>query len=532
MKTKKRYAQIYKALIAASITITAMTPIVAFADINTIIITSAEQFRTIVGFANDDCENNSYILKLFADLEFSDTALDQGNGLAAIPNINPSCAAITIEIDGQGNRISRSALSSNEFRFVSVGSAGNLSLKNVTLSGFGLSDFDGGTLHTDIGALLKLDNVTIENSRLNASGTKTLHGGAILNRGELIISHSTIKDSVATHGGGIANLLGQMTITSSDIRGNEAVLGGGIYTKQTGNFEAITKTIVSDNIAVQGGAIYSNSSGILILESTIESNKGGGVYSKYDPSLDINFEYFSDVIATNSTFSGNTSASNASAIQAINANVTLTHTTITDNTGTSAIDLTRSNPNRSDRIRLNESLLAGNVSIDDSAVEFNCQTADASVIVDIRRGLIGDSRHSHLYGMASECQTRINPGVIVGFSDADLPQFGNTPTQIDDILFPLNDNGCAEKSGAINQARCVKTHALKEQSPALNPTLALSTIASPPFDQRGEPRSIDPNTAQTVPDYGSYEGFIVEIIEQESCYVVPTKNHKVINFCL
>lgn len=146
--------------------------------------------------------------------------------------------------------------------------------KGGTLSVNGLKIFngfsvDGGSLFNNLGTLM-INNSVIYNSSSyydnsnpefkfkNKYNKYTMYsydcsnlglGGAILNRGDLIIISSTLYDNFAHKGGAIADY-GKTTIKNSLICNNTGVHGGAIYTNSSREF-VIENSHFIDNLAIQ-----------------------------------------------------------------------------------------------------------------------------------------------------------------------------------------------------------------------------------------------------------------------------------------
>ena len=170
------------------------------------------------------------------------------------------------------------------FRIFQVHSNASLSLQGVTLTG---------------------GNVT---TMLDGGG---LWGGAIASSGELTVSDSVIRDSVATNGGGaihVSGTSGTALIERTEFIGNRAVGTNG-----------------------SGGALHSRSGTITVTDSTFEKNSAGGNGGAIG-SLSAAF------VITNSTFSGNWVGQSADApggrggaIFNNDGSLNLNHVTITEN---------------------------------------------------------------------------------------------------------------------------------------------------------------------------------------------------------
>ena len=107
-----------------------------------------------------------------------------GYGLTGLPPITS-----TMTIEGNGSTIQR-ANDAPAFRIFAVHSAGDLTLRETTVSGGDVRPFGGG--------------------------------GVLNFRGTLTLTHSTISGNAASYGGGVRNVRGTLTLTHSTISGNSA----------------------------------------------------------------------------------------------------------------------------------------------------------------------------------------------------------------------------------------------------------------------------------------------------------------------
>ena len=146
---------------------------------------------------------------------------------------------LTITGAGQGPTIINGGSDVDRVVDIVSGSA-SVEISSVTIrDGFLALAASGGGGIANAG-MLKLTNSTVVS---HAGGS---FGGAIFNRpgATATITNSTIGESLAVHGGGIANA-GTLTITSSTIANNHGIIvGGGIY--NTGTL-ILKSTIVADN---------------------------------------------------------------------------------------------------------------------------------------------------------------------------------------------------------------------------------------------------------------------------------------------
>ncbi|WP_339612657.1 choice-of-anchor Q domain-containing protein [uncultured Rubinisphaera sp.] len=201
-------------------------------------------------------------------------------------------------------------------------------------NGIDVTILDGG----QIDRLFAIENnATVEISNLTLSG-----GSATVSGGAIYMSSSTVNiDTVAfrnnysgSTGGAISvhSSQGFLTVKNSYFYSNTAEeLGGGIYLNY-GNLD-ISNTVFDSNIALDdGGGIYGWNADVSVADSyftrNVGSNNGGGIH-KIGTNLRITNSTFAQNIAnrgagvytnyvgtviTNSTFSGNTSGTQGSAI--------------------------------------------------------------------------------------------------------------------------------------------------------------------------------------------------------------------------
>lgn len=142
------------------------------------------------------------------------------------------------------------------------------------------------------GGALRLVGLTVRNG--NPAGA---FGGAILNRGTLVLANVTVADSLASAGGGIFNGQGgTLTATDSAIVGNGTGAsgswptgnGGGVASygesvqANTGATVTLVRTTVASNFASIGGGIFNSQSTLLMTNSTLIDNTsfgGAGLYN-------------------------------------------------------------------------------------------------------------------------------------------------------------------------------------------------------------------------------------------------------------
>ena len=218
--------------------------------------------------------NRTFIPKItvFAQKSFSVPLLYErsiGSDDFEIVNLNPETA---VYIDATG-------LSGNRHRHFSVGSAGSLRLKGVTLMG-GLGG-SGGSI-VNYGRLDVRYCNFVGNVASNASGV--VYGGAIANAGYCLVRDSRFANCRA--------------VNTAE---NGRAVGAGIYN---------TGTAVVDRVTMLGGSLSSPSAGAV---------SGGAIFSDGERS---------SLVVANSTICDNTNA-----VQVVQGVAAFVQTTITDNRG-------------------------------------------------------------------------------------------------------------------------------------------------------------------------------------------------------
>lgn len=163
---------------------------------------------------------------------------------AALPDIT---TAITIE--GNGYTIQRNS-GAPDFGVLKVTSAGNLTLKQATISGGVATDGMGGGISNS--GTLSVQDSTITG---NYSGS---YGGGIDTSGAAIIQNSTISgNSTGGFGGGIrAWGYGTLTIQSSTITANSGGIGTGGLWQEWGS-TTVKNSIIANQSSGDDCAIYS-----------------------------------------------------------------------------------------------------------------------------------------------------------------------------------------------------------------------------------------------------------------------------------
>jgi len=166
------------------------------------------------------------------------------NGLPAVTS--------AIVIDGNGSLIRREP-TAPAFRILAVGSNGNLTLQETTVTGGLISTFRGG-------GILNFATLTLTNSTVSGNST-ALDGGGVSNvgsLGSLTLTNSTVSSNDADRDGGGLENSGSLTIANSTVSRNSSRFGGGVLNKGT---LTLANTLITGNSAsLVGSEVYNYTS--------------------------------------------------------------------------------------------------------------------------------------------------------------------------------------------------------------------------------------------------------------------------------
>jgi hypothetical protein len=203
----------------------------------------------------------------------------------------------TVLIDG-GALITLSG--GNVNRLFRVQASGALTLRRLVLTDGNAGANYGGAIYVHTGGTLALEQSTIRNSTANGyaggaiidfQGTVTLTDsviegnqssyGALNSTGTLTLIRTTVRNNVATVGGGGLSVGGVVTIQESLLEGNQAAVGGALYVTEpaevtiTGSHFLLNVADAPVDIEAKGGALISYGD-LRISGSTFEANRAEG----------------------------------------------------------------------------------------------------------------------------------------------------------------------------------------------------------------------------------------------------------------
>jgi len=174
-----------------------------------------------------------------------------------------------ITIEGNGATISHQG-NATAFTLLAVnwqsGTPGDLTLKNLTLDGGGLSST----------GVQNYANLSIKNSVVSGNAAS-----GVWNAGNLTIEKSTISNNTTNDSGGALFNWSNTKVVESTISGNTASSGGGIYNR---GILTIENSTLSGNTANAGGGVFNNAGRLTITNSTISgniANDAGGLLNNF-----------------------------------------------------------------------------------------------------------------------------------------------------------------------------------------------------------------------------------------------------------
>jgi hypothetical protein len=214
---------------------------------------------------------------------------DCGSSLMTMP-VNTNSTNKSVIVDG-GGLVKLSGENLRQIFFV-YGN-GDLTLKNISL--IDGANFDGAALSVSDSTA----RATILNSFLTSNDAGGEFGGAIFNKGTLVVEDSSIgSNSTTQFGGGIFNNNGSVTVRRSTLISNQARDGGAIF--HVGGSLLIEESAIRSNTASNyGGGIHIDIGTATVVNTTFYDNRadgGGGIYMRGD-----------GLTVTNSTFNLNRS---------------------------------------------------------------------------------------------------------------------------------------------------------------------------------------------------------------------------------
>lgn len=152
---------------------------------------------------------------------------------------------------------------------------------SIFLANAGRPGASGGAIANEPDAVLKILESTFD------SNTSETDGGAIANRGDIILGASRfLRNSARGRGGAIHNS-GTLDVDEVTFQKNSAAEGGALYTPVPGRTWVWKSSFVGNQASSRGGAVLS-ASFVQLVSSTVSGNRayaGGGLYGVGEPDV-------------------------------------------------------------------------------------------------------------------------------------------------------------------------------------------------------------------------------------------------------
>ena len=213
---------------------------------------------------------------------------------------------------------------SNLNRIFLVPSSTTIKIYNLALTGG--NAFEGGAI-SNRGNLVLTDCIVANNNASNS-------GGGIYNIDGYLNLYNTIvsQNSTSSRGGGIVNVAGEVVLNNSSISENSSISGGALHNSAQGNVTMIN-TFMLGNSAEDGGGIFNLfGSELHLINSTLSGNSasevGGGI---------INVVAFAEY--KNTTISGNSASERGGGVANISGTDSYTNSIVALNVASDGVDI-------------------------------------------------------------------------------------------------------------------------------------------------------------------------------------------------
>ncbi len=178
---------------------------------------------------------------IFINATVTDSAGQDGGGGLRFWN--------TLRTEISGSTIGGNSTSGAGGGIEAVGS--NVTIRGSYVEGNAAAQWGGGIKNSNNPG--KTGTMLIENSRI-AGNVSALNGGGIDSNGELVLRDTLVSGNTATWGGGILSWGGQLALDGATLSQNSADRGGGAYVH--GGGATIDASQITDNEATDGGGLY------------------------------------------------------------------------------------------------------------------------------------------------------------------------------------------------------------------------------------------------------------------------------------
>jgi hypothetical protein len=287
----------------------------------------------------DDCANSAVEAYGDDDRITFDPALD------GTPLLLDGQMQIDVPLTIIGNGAAATVLDAQQidrFFIVPPSTAGNFTLRGLTLSNGNTGGAGGAIRYAPVGIL------TIEDSTLSGNSTSgaITPGGAIYaEAGEVVIRRSILSgnstEGLQAFGGAIRAAGAPVTIEESALTGNFTTgvqAHGGAIRTTSGVVSVIGSTLADNSTAgtnADGGAISTDTGPVIVVDSTLNGNATTGDSEARGGAISA-FAHVAQLTVSNSTLSDNSAVGDGGAAY-VGGDTTLTNSTVVGNESTEGI---------------------------------------------------------------------------------------------------------------------------------------------------------------------------------------------------
>ncbi|MGQ0591110.1 MAG: choice-of-anchor Q domain-containing protein [Gammaproteobacteria bacterium] len=174
-----------------------------------------------------------------------------------------------IVIDGNGSTIGR-VPETPEFRILAIGSSGDLTLQETTVTGGAIP---AGSPNENGGGIINYGTLALTACTVSANSAYN-GGGGVHSFGVSTLTHSTVSYNTAMVSGGVSNH-GVLTLANSTISGNFAnSRGGGVFNNVYAMMTVTNSTISGNSAYYHGGGVW-NAGALSLTNGTVLGNSAG-----------------------------------------------------------------------------------------------------------------------------------------------------------------------------------------------------------------------------------------------------------------
>ncbi len=196
-----------------------------------------------------------------SDSSFSDNSAERGGAITSIGELSVTNSAFSNNsAERKGGAIESSsgklAITDSIFNGNSAENAGAIEIRYTAVIVTDSSFSDNSATESG-GAIVNDENTELSIANSSFSDHSAYRDGVIGNRGKLTITNSSFTDNTAAfNGGAISNYKGTVTITNSSFSDNSADEGDGGGLFANAGIVTLSHVTIANNVAGHGGGIY------------------------------------------------------------------------------------------------------------------------------------------------------------------------------------------------------------------------------------------------------------------------------------